>query len=99
MAHELGHFVLHRDRLNEGTSDGIAFRTVPGNGLDNPQIGQVQEAQANAFAAEILMPVHLVASAMESAGNDVKVAAKKLQTSEAALKIRLEALRRSGKLT
>ncbi len=95
MAHELGHFLLHRSILQDGTADSVAYRAVPTNGIYNSHIGPAQEAQANAFAAEILMPLHLVKGAMEKANGNKKEAAVILKTSEPALQIRLDALKNS----
>lgn len=96
MAHELGHYVLHRDLLGQGTDDGIAYRTVPESDLYNPRMGELQESQANAFAARTLMPAHVVKKAMEACAGDVKRAAIKIKTSAQALEIRLTVLKKSG---
>jgi Zn-dependent peptidase ImmA (M78 family) len=96
MAHELGHYVLHRDLLGDGTDDGIAYRTVPESDLYNPNMGLLQESQANAFAARTLMPAHLVQKAMEEYQGDIKKAATKIKTSAKALEIRINVLKKSG---
>jgi Zn-dependent peptidase ImmA (M78 family) len=60
IAHELGHLILHRGRLLESKlivdhSIRVSWRDVTsGHGTD------LEEIQANAFAAELLMPEALV---------------------------------------
>lgn len=47
IAHEIGHFMLHRDRIGSGIRDTILYRS---------KLSNVMEAEANRFAAELLMP-------------------------------------------
>ena len=55
IAHELGHFYLHRDILGKGTGDTKAYRSdVPGH--KNKNITNIHEREANSFAADLLMP-------------------------------------------
>merc|ERR1711941_49101 len=59
IAHELGHFYLHRNVLGKGTGDTKAYRSnVPGH--TNPDITQQHEREANSFAANLLMPKKLI---------------------------------------
>jgi hypothetical protein len=51
-AHELGHFVLHRDRMNRFIAD--TNETILEEG--DPEKAKDMERQANRFAAELLMP-------------------------------------------
>jgi Zn-dependent peptidase ImmA (M78 family) len=52
IAHELGHFLLHRDTLHV---DGLVHRDeMSSRAIDT------REIEANAFAAELLMPRHLL---------------------------------------
>ena len=58
LAHELGHFVLHRgilDRCN-GTNDSRMYRTDTSGIGFNAEINEIHERQANSFAANLLMP-------------------------------------------
>ncbi|HEX4738222.1 MAG TPA: ImmA/IrrE family metallo-endopeptidase [Allosphingosinicella sp.] len=72
MAHELGHFVLHRSILDRvgGVNDNTMYRTDIHAPLYNSHIHRVHEQQANSFAANLLMPeecvrkVHLEESGM-----------------------------------
>ena len=49
VAHEISHFLLHRDRIADGITDNVLYRS----GLPNDI-----ETQANKLAADILMPQH-----------------------------------------
>ena len=56
-AHELGHYIYHRDLLGEGVGDNRAYR-ADGTNRPNANIRPVHERQANSFAANVLMPRH-----------------------------------------
>lgn len=47
IAHEIGHFMLHRDRIGSGIRDTILYRS---------KLSSAMEAEANRFAAGLLMP-------------------------------------------
>lgn len=87
-AHELGHYVYHRDLMGNGVSDNKVYRSAPGTPFYNPRIQSHHETQANQFAATVLMPLHLIKT-LRSQGLDVAAMARALEVSEAALKIRL----------
>lgn len=80
-AHELGHFVLHRDSIGETHQDNYRLRAA---GMTN-----WQETQANQFAADLLMPMNLIADAMDSGINSVEDLARLFKVSEIAMSIRL----------
>jgi Zn-dependent peptidase ImmA (M78 family) len=56
-AHELGHYIFHRDLLGDGVGDNRAYRT-DGTNRPNANIRPIHERQANSFAANVLMPRH-----------------------------------------
>lgn len=87
VAHELGHYIYHRDLLQGGVGDTVAYRSE-GSDTPNELIGPHQETEANRFASNILMPSHLI-SALQARGLDPKGIAKALGVSESALRIRL----------
>lgn len=62
MAHELGHFVLHRSILDRvgGVNDTTMYRTDINAPLYNGGIERIHEQQANSFAANLLMPDEIV---------------------------------------
>lgn len=51
LAHEIAHFLLHRDKIGDGIEDSMLFRSSLSNTL---------EAQANRLAADITMPFSLI---------------------------------------
>lgn len=96
IAHELGHYFLHKDLIHkneeifvdeDNTLDGsnILFR------LDEAEITKV-ETEANNFAASLIMPSELVREAW-NAIQDVTECAKIFNVSLSAMSIRLERLR------
>lgn len=84
-AHELGHYVYHRDLLGEGVGDNRAYR-ADGTDLPNANIRPIHERQANSFAANVLMPRHRLISV---AGESTATLAARFAVSPAAMKIRL----------
>jgi Zn-dependent peptidase ImmA (M78 family) len=84
-AHELGHYIYHRDLLGEGVGDNRAYRT---DGTDRPNVNirPIHERQANSFAANVLMPRHRLAAV---AGDSTTELAARFGVSPAAMKIRL----------
>ncbi len=87
-AHELGHYIYHRDILGDGVGDNRAYRSA-GTDLDNPKILPVHERQANSFAANVLMPrAHIDRLRMEGIEATSELAARFLVSPDA-MRIRL----------
>jgi len=81
VAHEVGHFLLHRHLLDEGAIvDDAFYRSRLSNRL---------EAEANRAAAEILMPWHLINKETAVGVVETDQLADKFGVSETAMKIRL----------
>jgi Zn-dependent peptidase ImmA (M78 family) len=96
-AHELGHYVYHRDLIGDGIYDDAAYRTGDVSGrYKNPKILLEHETQANKFASVVLMPSRLIEALQESHKldfhnpRDVKELARLLDVSELALRVRLK---------
>lgn len=87
VAHELSHFVLHRDQIGSGISEDVLYRS---------QLSDAREAEANRLAAQMLMPaehVRRMSVEIPEAGEEkVKKLADIFKVSDAAMKIRLEVL-------
>ena len=84
-AHELGHYIFHRDLLGEGVGDNRAYRTE-GTKLANANIRPLHERQANSFAANVLMPRHR----LSVLGNEpTAMLATMFEVSKEAMRIRL----------
>ncbi len=88
VAHEIGHFIFHRDRLHAGVSDTLAFRADDVE-LPNPSIGREQEWQANNFAANLLVPDQWLRAARAAGFNTTEDLAKRFEVSPAVMRIRL----------
>lgn len=80
-AHELGHFVLHRDLIGDRLEDNYLLRS---SGLSNRQ-----EVEANKFAADLLMPWKLINAAMANRRYSPRELADLFKVSELAISIRL----------
>jgi Zn-dependent peptidase ImmA (M78 family) len=81
VAHEIAHFILHRDELRNGIVEDALYRN---SGLSNGK-----EAEANKLAAEILMPYPLIQKLMEDGKRTLQTLSEALQVSKAAISIRL----------
>jgi len=80
-AHEIGHFVLHRDRIGDGVQDNYLLRS---EGFSSRM-----EVEANRFAADLLMPFPLINKFIAEGVRDVPALAKRFLVSEIAMAIRL----------
>jgi Zn-dependent peptidase ImmA (M78 family) len=80
VAHEVGHFMLHLSQVGDGVSDDQFYRSNLGGQL---------ETEANQFAADLLMPYHLILQLQNEGVTDIRTLASRLQVSQQALKIRL----------
>jgi Zn-dependent peptidase ImmA (M78 family) len=80
IAHELAHFIYHRDLIGDGIIDDGLYRS----GLSNSQ-----ESMANSLAADILMPWHLLRKEIEGGCKSIEELAIKFEVSQAAMAIRL----------
>lgn len=84
VAHELAHFLLHRDDIGNGIEDDVLYRS---------SLSDRREQQANRLAADILMPENLLAEAREAAeekgvGDIALYLADIFGVSEAAMRIK-----------
>jgi hypothetical protein len=79
-AHEIAHFILHRDIIDSGIEDDALYRS---------RLSNAMEAAANRLAADILMPYRLIRELQRSGFSEIPDLAKELQVSQHALSIRL----------
>lgn len=82
MAHELAHFIFHKDLIGDGITDNRLYRST------NPQITEAHEVEANKFAASLLMPLRHIMRDYEEMGDVAKVA-NKWKVSPKAMRIKL----------
>jgi len=80
IAHDLAHFLLHRQYIGEGIYDDALYRS----GLPS-----AMETQASKLAAEILVPQHLLTAASNQGIQSPEALASVFQVAEAAIQIRL----------
>ena len=85
VAHEIAHYLLHRDQIGQGITDDALYRS---------SLSDSREAEANRLAADILMPRGAIATAVAKIGaveRDELVAkmADEFGVSEIAMRIRL----------
>ncbi|MGE0753137.1 MAG: ImmA/IrrE family metallo-endopeptidase [Variibacter sp.] len=83
-AHEIAHFILHRDLINTGLIDDTMYRS---------ELSNQYEVQANRLAADILMPIRLVKK-LRQQQHDPNYLARLFQVSPEAMKIRLDSIDR-----
>jgi Zn-dependent peptidase ImmA (M78 family) len=89
-AHELGHYVLHRDLIQHGQHlDRLFTGNMPTQ--RQGQISPYHEVQANRFAADIVMPAALVSSYYQRIP-DIGYVAGVFGVSPSAMQIRLKNL-------
>jgi hypothetical protein len=85
VAHELAHFLLHRDEIGNGIEDDVLYRS---------SLSNRREQQANRLAADILMPETLLIEAKEAAeekgvGDIALYLSELFGVSEAAMRIKV----------
>jgi len=79
-AHEIAHYVLHEGQIGDGITDDALYRSK----LSGPI-----EWQANQYAAEILMPKHLINKALLAGMDSIDSLAKHFNVSKSAMSIRM----------
>ena len=80
IAHELAHYILHEAIIGDGVFDDALYRS----GLSNSE-----ETQANALAADILMPWRHLKSYVDRYGDDVARLSDVFDVSRSAMSIRI----------
>jgi len=89
IAHELGHFMYHRDLIGDGVQDSPAYRAPDETVYETTPLERMHETQANRFAANLLMPKRLIRKA-KKANPDANACelARQFNVSEDAMRIR-----------
>lgn len=98
IAHEMGHWCLKHQNISGPHVHVNRGHLVSARGSLAAEGTDPHEIEANQFAAELLMPRHLVKEAVERLGrrlteDDVTTLAKEFEVSERAMDIRLRTLR------
>ena len=79
-AHEIAHYLLHRQQGADVISDDEFYRSG---------LSIAQETEANKLAADIIMPKHLIEAMIGAGIKDIAVLANSLAVSQSAMMIRL----------
>jgi IrrE N-terminal-like domain len=87
LAHEIGHYMLHRDKIGGGIVDNVMYRS---------NLSSRYEVEANKFAADLIMPMHHIKLKLKELGGVVSdetiiALAGLFRVSQAAMRIRLGA--------
>lgn len=85
LAHEIAHYLLHRDKIGGGVVDNIMYRS---------NLSSTLEVEANKLAADLIMPRALINKRLAELHNldtDDKITAlaERFRVSQAAMRIRL----------
>lgn len=85
IAHEISHYLLHREFIGDGIEDSILYRST----LSDPR-----EAEANRMAAQLIMPEPTIINSLKRNGgrskpNVAAIMAEEFDVSEAAMRIRI----------
>jgi hypothetical protein len=85
LAHEIAHFLLHRDKIGGGVVDNVMYRS---------NLNSRFEVEANKLAADLIMPRSLVNEQLSSLNNldadaAVSILAERFRVSQPAMRIRL----------
>ena len=96
ICHELGHYVIHQDDVEATVfCRRVEVSEDPGGGEEEGE-GQGPrseiEREADAFAAAILMPAHLIAERRTALADDLTALCAEFGTSEKAMRYRLVAV-------
>jgi len=95
IAHEMGHFELHKDKSDLFVDKQFIYRS---QNSGNTAINQQMEQEANLFASAILMPTELVRREVEKSNIDltneeaIKALAKLFDVSTTAMSVRISSL-------
>lgn len=89
LAHEIAHYIYHRELIGEGLDDNKAYRSTDKGRYHNCKVKEHHEIQANSFAASLLMPKDAVIQHKNKSIHDL---ADLFQVSQAAMRVRLNVL-------
>ncbi len=84
IAHELAHFLLHTDLLEDETFEDHLLRAV-GSRWSNAAV----ESEANALAADILMPWNLIEREYSRGAKTIESLSEKFEVSKDAMSVRV----------
>ena len=80
IAHEIAHYILHKDKIGDNLTDNAMYRS---------KLSNTQERQANILASEILIPIHKLREILKIKNYDIKAIAERFGVSKQAINIRI----------
>jgi Zn-dependent peptidase ImmA (M78 family) len=94
LAHELGHYMLHLAPLSTWNNEAFVDEKI---GFNRDDEWDHREMEANGFAAQLLMPAHIVRDKVNKYINnnqplDIEKLSSEFEVSKVAMKYRLQAL-------
>ena len=89
LAHELGHYIRHRQLIGDGIDDDRGYRSTDQGKYHNTKIGSKEETEANKIAANILMPREAISREWGKPNSTISQMAQLFGVSEHAMSIRL----------
>ena len=92
IAHEIGHYMLHRHLIGDGLTDDRVYRSMPHSKFFNARIGPNEETEANKFAVTLLMPYPAIKNDLLSNQYTVESMANKYGVSRSAMAIRTKSI-------
>ncbi len=84
LAHEISHYLLHRDQIGDGVTDTAMYRS---------RLNNYMESEANRLAAQLIMPSNLLRPVWRAGFRTIADLCNRFEVSEDALRIRLKQLR------
>lgn len=84
IAHEIAHFLLHRDKIGDNLTD------IPSGIMYRSRLSNIYEKQANRLASEILIPFKLLRNLLIENTTDISKLANLFGVSKEAIRIRLK---------
>lgn len=97
-AHELGHFLIHRDLLKQHKHLDRLYGEAANRDTSRP-LDYQHEVQANNFAASLLMPKQTIEREIAAGTDTIHDLALKFDVSRLAMEYRLKSLGLLGKVT
>lgn len=85
ISHEIAHFLLHKDKIGDGITDDVLYRS---------KLSDLLEIQANRLAADMILPWKLIKDSLQKHAEKktetkYEIIAEEAEVSTTALKIRL----------
>ena len=88
IAHEIAHFLLHKNQIGDNLTDSAMYRS---------KLSNAKERQANALAAEILMPLQELRNYVYNIGvTNIEALSEIFKVSKETMSIRLRDLRKGN---